>query len=145
MSMQTQQYCTFTVDQFFFGVPVTQVQEVVRHQKLTRVPLAAREVRGLINLRGQIITAIDLRRRLNLPERTTGQPPMNVLLPTSDGAVSLLVDQIEDVLEVGEETIEPAPETMQGAARQLIAGASKQKDRLLLILDTVKTMDLAAT
>ena len=142
MSNKTQQYCTFTVDQFFFGVRVTQVQEVVRHQALTRVPLAAHAVRGLINLRGQIITAIDLRRRLALPDRQTNQPPMNVLLHSSDGAVSLLVDQIEDVLEVGDETIEAPPETMQGPARQLISGASKQKQRLLLILDTAKTVEL---
>ena len=140
--MKTQQYCTFTVDRFFFGVRVTQVQEVVRHQTLTRVPLAAPEVRGLINLRGQIITAIDLRRRLGLPERPADLPPMNVLIHTSDGAVSLLVDQIEDVLEVEEETIEAPPETMQGLARQLISGASKQKNRLLLVLDTAKTTEL---
>ena len=62
---------------------------------------------------------------------------------SSDGAVSLLVDQIEDVLEVGDETIEAPPETMQGPARQLISGASKQKQRLLLILDTAKTVELA--
>ncbi len=144
MPNKSHQYCTFTVERFFFGVRVTQVQEVVRHQPLTRVPLAAPEVRGLINLRGQIITAIDLRRRLQLAERPAGQAPMNVLLHTSDGAVSLLVDQIEDVLEVGEDTIERPPETVRGSARQLISGASKQKNRLLLILDTVKTLDLTA-
>ena len=145
MSRKTQQYCTFSVDQFFFGVPVTQVQEVVRHQALTRVPLAAPEVRGLINLRGQIITAIDLRRRLNLPDRPADHPLMNVLLHTSDGAVSLLVDQIEDVLEVGDETIEEPPETMQGSARKLVSGASKQKSRLLLILDTARAMELGTS
>lgn len=139
------QYCTFKVDDFFFGVPVEQVQEVARHQEMTAVPLAAPEVRGLINLRGQIITALDLRRRLGLADRTAGQrPPMNILINTGEGIVSLLVDQIEDVLGVQEETIESPPETLKGPARDLVTGASKQKDRLLLILDTDKAVELAA-
>ncbi len=137
-------FCTFTVDRFFFGVAVGQVQEVIRHQAMTRVPLARPEVRGLINLRGQIITAIDLRRRLGLPAGPEGARNMNVLIKTPDGAISLLVDQIEDVLEVSAESIELPPETLQGDVRELITGACKLKDRLLLLLDTGKTIDLPA-
>lgn len=136
------QYCTFTVDQLFFGIPVAKVQEVIRGQSMTRVPLAPREVRGLINLRGQIITAIDLRRRLGLADRPDDRPPMNVLLKTDDCAVSLLVDQIEDILEVEDNSLEDPPQTLQGFTRQLILGASKQKDRLLLILDTEQAASL---
>ncbi|MBI5385504.1 MAG: chemotaxis protein CheW [Verrucomicrobia bacterium] len=138
------QFCTFHVDQFFFGVEVSKVQEVVRQQALTRVPLAPREVSGLMNLRGQIVTAIDLHRRLGLPERSGGQPCMNVLISTEDGAVSLLVDRIEDVLSVEPDSVEPAPETLQVELRRFIRGVSKQKDRLLLILDDAKAMDLSA-
>lgn len=135
-------YCTFNVDRFFFGIPVDHVQEVVRHQDMSQVPLAPAEVSGLINLRGQIVTAIDLRRRLRLPPSEGERKAMNVLIKTADGAVSLQVDQIEDVLEVPEEGVERPPETLQGEVRTLITGACKLKDRLLLLLDTTRTIEL---
>ena len=137
------QYCTFTVGGHYFGLDVLKVQEVIRYQDMTRVPLAHPVVRGLINLRGQIVTAIDLRRRLDYEERPPDQLPVNVVVQTDDGAVSLLVDEIGDVLEVPEELFERPPETLQGTARELIRGAYKLKDRLLLILDTERTVSLA--
>lgn len=130
------QYCTFYVDGLFFGVPVQQVQEVIRYQALTRVPLAAAEVSGLINLRGQIVTAIDLRRRLGLPVRPAQQRPMNVVVRSEEGAVSLLVDEIGDVQEVQPALFEPPPPTLGGPARTLIRGAYKLPKQLLLVLDT---------
>jgi purine-binding chemotaxis protein CheW len=136
------QYCTFTVDGHYFGVDVLKVQEVIRYQEMTRVPLAPPEVRGLINLRGQIVTAIDLRRRLQLQDRPADQLPVNVVVQTEDGAVSLLVDEIGDVLEVSEKLFERPPETLKGPARALIQGAYKLPDRLLLILDTARALDL---
>src|SRR5262245_62831776 len=96
------QYCTFLVAGHYFGLDVMKVQEVIRHQQMTRVPLADSVVRGLINLRGQIVTAIDLRRRLEYPDRPTDQLPVNVIVRTDEGAVSLLVDEIGDVLDVYE-------------------------------------------
>jgi purine-binding chemotaxis protein CheW len=138
------QFCTFTVADLAFAVPVADVQEVIRHQVLTPVPLAPAEIGGLINLRGQIITAIDLRRRLQLPPREAGHHAMNVMLKTADGIVSLLVDRIEDVIEVADATLEQPPATLVHAARELISAASKQPGRLLLILDTAKATALAA-
>ena len=105
----SQQFCTFFVDGQFFGVPVQHVQEVIRYQEMTRVPLVPRVIRGLINLRGQIVVAIDLRRRLNASERPEGQLPMNVVVRTGDGAVSLLVDEIGDVLEVQKKALNLRP------------------------------------
>ena len=137
------QYCTFYVGGHYFGLDVLKVQEVIRYQEMTRVPLAPPVVRGLINLRGQIVTAIDLRRRLELPERPADELPLNVVVQTDDGAVSLLVDEIGDVLEVGEELFEPPPETLQGTGRELIRGAYKLKDRLLLILDAEQIVCVA--
>ncbi len=134
-------YCTFSLDRLFFGVPVDHVQEVVRQQGMSTVPLARPEIRGLINLRGQIVTAIDLRRCLNLPPAPEGARVMNVLIKTPEGAVSLLVDQIEDVLEVSPDSIERPPETLQGELRALITGACKLKHRLLLLLDTEQAID----
>lgn len=136
------QYCTFYVDGLFFGIDVLRVQEVIRFQAMTRVPLADSVVSGLINLRGQIVTAIDLRQRLALPDRAAGQFPMNVVLRFDDGAVSLLVDKIGDVLDVPTENFEPPPETLTGAARELVRGVYKLPDRLLLILDPVATVEL---
>jgi purine-binding chemotaxis protein CheW len=130
------QFCTFLLAGQWFGVEVLRVQEVVRHQPMTRVPLAPAAVRGLINLRGRIVTAIDLRRRLDLPDRPAGDPPVNVVVETDDGAVSLLVDEIGDVLDVPEAAFEPPPEALRGPARDLIRGAYKLDGRLLLVLDT---------
>jgi purine-binding chemotaxis protein CheW len=138
------QYCTFYVGGLYFGLDVLKVQEVIRYQEMTRVPLAHPVVRGLINLRGQIVTAIDLRRRLELTDRPTDRLPVNVVVQTDDGAVSLLVDEIGDVLTVPEKLFERPPDTLKGPARELIRGAYKLEDKLLLILDTERTVSLAA-
>ncbi len=132
---KVRQFCTFFLGNDFFGVDVQQVQEVLRYQQQTRVPLAPKSIKGLINLRGQIVTAMDLRCRLELAERADDALPMNVVVRTEDGAVSLLVDEIGDVVEVSDEDFEPPPETVQGVARELILGTYKLPDRLLLILD----------
>jgi purine-binding chemotaxis protein CheW len=139
-----QQYCTFFVDGHYFGIDVLKVQEIIRYQKMTRVPLAPAVVRGLINLRGQIVTAIDLRRRLGLHDRQEDQLPVNVIVRTDDGAVSLLVDEIGDVLEVEEKLFEPPPHTLQGTARELISGAYKLTDRLMLLLDVDKALQVGS-
>jgi purine-binding chemotaxis protein CheW len=139
------QYCTFFLNGYYFGIDVLKVQEIIRYQEMTRVPLALSVVRGLINLRGQIVTALDLRRRLELPDRTHSEQPVNVVVHTDDGAVSLLVDEIGDVLSVPEKAFERTPETLKGTARELIRGAYKLDDRLLLILDTERTVNLTSS
>ena len=138
----SEQFCTFFLDGHFFGVPVQKVQEVIRYQEMTRVPLVPQVVRGLINLRGQIVTAVDLRRRLGMNERPANQLPMNVVVRTDDGALSLLVDEIGDVIEVEDKTFEQPPETLQGMARELIRGVHKLPGRLLLVLDTERAVNV---
>ena len=138
----TKQYCSFFVADLFFGVEVREVQEVIRYQEMTRVPLSATEIGGLINLRGQIVTAVDMRRRLKMPDREAGRQPMNVVVRNGDCAVSLLVDEIGDVLQPERSAYERPPETLDGVARELIQGVYKLKDRLLLILDTEKAVNL---
>lgn len=140
----SKQFCTFFIDGLFFGVEVLKVQEVIRYQEMTAVPLASRTIQGLINLRGQIVTAVDLRRRLELPPRNGDQLPMNVVVRTDDGAVSLLVDEIGDVVEIRDDVRERPPETLRGVARELVTGVYKLKERILLILDTEKTVTIAA-
>lgn len=140
---QEQQLCTFYLDGLYLGVGVRQVQEVIRYQEMTRVPLAPGVVSGLINLRGQIVTAIDLRRRLGLPERPADTLPMNVVVRADDGAISLLVDEIGDVVEVDDDTFERAPETLRGVARDLIRGVYKRQGELLCVLDTDRAIAVA--
>ena len=138
------QYCTFYVENSFFGIDVRHVQEIIRFQNMTNVPLADSVIKGLINLRGQIVTAIDLRRRLGLKPRPAEDEPMNVIINTSDGAVSLLVDEIGDVLELDEDIYEPPPQNLSGKAGGLTTGVYKLKDKLLLTLDTKKLFDFSA-
>lgn len=129
------QLCTFSLADQYYGLDVLNVQEIIRFQNMTRVPLAHRDVSGLINLRGQIVTAIDLRRRLELPDRLPGVQPVNIVVQTDDGAVSLLVDEIGDVLQLDELGFERPPDTLRGIARDMISGAYKLEQRLLLVLD----------
>jgi purine-binding chemotaxis protein CheW len=138
------QFCTFTLAGLLFGIEVDRVQEVIRSLELTTVPLANSVVEGLINLRGQIVTALDLRRRLELPERTDGERPMNIVVRVGDGALSLLVDEIGDVVDVDEDAFEVAPETLEGVARELIRGVYKLDGRLLLVLDIDRAVALPA-
>jgi purine-binding chemotaxis protein CheW len=136
----TQQFCTFYLKEQFFGVPVQQVQEVLRCQPMTRVPLVPRVIRGLINLRGQIVMALDLRRRFQMEDRAHTQAPMNVVVRTGEGAVSLLVDEIGDVVEVELERFEPPPATLKGEMRELLHGAYKLPGRLLLEIDVPRAI-----
>jgi purine-binding chemotaxis protein CheW len=136
-----QQLCTFYVDGLFLGVEVEKVQEVIRYQEMTTVPLAPSVIGGLINLRGQIVTAVDLRRRLGLHPRAEGELPMNVVVRTEDGATSLLVDEIGDVVEVEKSSFEMVPDTLARDARELTRGVYKLKRDLLLLLDTDKTVN----
>ncbi len=128
-------FSTFFLDGRYVGIDVVHVQEVIRHQKMTSVPLAPREVGGLINLRGQIVTAIDLRRRLDMPDRPADETPMNVVIRVDDSWVDLLVDEIGDVVEVDERTFERPPETLEPEILALVHGVYKLEERLLLVLD----------
>lgn len=135
---QTSQFCTFYLDQLMFGVELKGVQEVIRELQMTPVPLAPAVVSGLMNLRGQLVTAVDLRSRLELGPGQPGVQPMNVVVRSQDGAVSLLVDEIGDVVEVQEATFEQPPETLQGKVRTMILGVHKLDGRLLHVLDIEK-------
>lgn len=138
----SKQFCTFFLDKLFFGVEVEKVQEAIRYQEMTRVPQASSVIRGLINLRGQIVMAIDLKQRLDLNSGAENENPhpMNVVILTDEAPVSLLVDEIGNVLKVDEDSFERPPETLAGVARELIRGAYKLKDNLLLVLNTEKVL-----
>ncbi|HLJ51367.1 MAG TPA: chemotaxis protein CheW [Bryobacteraceae bacterium] len=137
------QFSTFSVGEQFFGIDVLRVQEVLRYQEMTRIPLAPAVTAGLINLRGQIVTTIDMRRRLGLVERPPEQAPMNMVVRTDEGPVSLLVDEIGDVLQPDGGAFEPPPDSLPQSMRELIHGVYKLKDRLLLVLNSEKVLDVS--
>ena len=131
----TSQLATFWLDGDLFGVEVEHVQEVLRSQSITRVPLAPSAVAGLINLRGQVVTAIELRERLGRKPRPEGQEAVVIVVRLHGEAVSLLVDSIADVVDVDVRDFEAPPDTLDGAGRELIRGAYKLAGQLLLALD----------
>lgn len=140
VARQSYQYATFRVGELFFGIEVLEVQEVLRYLEMTSVPLAPAVIEGLINLRGEIVTAIDMRRRLGLAPRPDGQLPMNMVIRSEDGAVSLLVDEIGDVLNLDDETLEPVPDNLPAEQKMSIAGVHKLADELLLVLNAAGTL-----
>ena len=140
--MTARLYSTFSVDDRYVGIPVDRVQEVLLAQPLTPVPLAHDHISGLLNLRGQIVTAIDLRARLGLPEREAAQPTANVIVTTDGGPLALVVDRLGDVIPVDDARFEPPPDTLDAEAARSIKGAFKLDDALLLDLDLDEALDI---
>jgi purine-binding chemotaxis protein CheW len=135
---------TFTLDGRLYGVDVKAVQEVLRGQPQTRIPLAPQSVSGLINLRGQVLSAIELRARLDLPDREADREPMLVVINVDGEPIALLVDTIGAVIDVDDAQFELPPDTLAGPARELIRGAYKLEDRLLLALDVDRAIAAVA-
>lgn len=136
------QYATFRVGGHCLAIPVLEVQEVLRGQRLTPVPLAPDAVAGLINLRGQIVPALEMRRLLRLPPRDGESDSLSIVVRTGQGAVSLQVDEIGDVLELDGLTFELPPQNIDPHLRSRIVGVHKLNDHLLLVLDIHRTVDL---
>lgn len=134
------QLSTFHVGKYLFGVDVALVQEVVRLQSITPVPLAQPEIAGLINLRGEVLTAIDLRVRLGMAPLEVDRDPVNVVIRVDEEPVSLLVDEIGGVLEVSQVPFENTPTTVSERLRDLLLGAYTLPDRLLLALNARKVL-----
>ncbi|MBI4944701.1 MAG: chemotaxis protein CheW [Actinobacteria bacterium] len=137
------QLSTFVVGKYLFGVDVSLVQEVVRLQSITPVPLAAPAIAGLINLRGEVLTAIDLRVRMGMTRSTSERDPVNVVIRVDDEPVSLLVDEIGGVLEVSQVPFEQTPSTVDERVREMLLGAYTLPDRLLLALNAHRVHALA--
>ena len=133
--------CTFQVDALFIGIEIGRIQEILRAQPVTPVPMAPAAIRGLMSLRGQIVPVVDLAERLGVSLRS-GSEAFNVLIRTADGPVSLLVDNVGDVVDVDSDAFEPAPDTMRSSMRTLILGAYKLERRLLLSLDAMSAIQV---
>jgi purine-binding chemotaxis protein CheW len=133
--------CTFRIGPHLFGIAVESMREVLEHWTTTPVPLTPACVLGVINLRGQIMMAIDLRRRLGITEGEAGPGQVSLVIHTADEHVAFVVDGVGDVLEVSDEQFEPPPETLTGESRELIRGVYKLPAQIILLLDAARAAD----
>lgn len=129
------QYVSFWVDDQLLGVPVSVVQEVLNPQTIASTPRARPEIAGLLNLRGQIVTAVNLRKRMGLPDLDGDRRSMNVVVHHGSESFSLLVDEVGDVINVSGETMDPVPHTLDAHWKTVTSGIFRLKDRLFIILN----------
>ena len=134
------QLATFRIDGQLYGVRVDRVQEVLRGQRLTPVPLAPPAVAGMMNLRGQVVTAVDLRVPLGQPASAAPEKGVMVVITVGDEPISLLVDSISDVLDVSGVPCEPPPDTLEGPVRDLVVQTFVLESELMLELDAVRAV-----
>ena len=135
---QLSSYATFYVGSLYFGIPISVGVEVTKGQEVTPVPLGPKEVAGFFNLRGQIVTAIDMRVRLGFESIDDYSDLLSIFFQDQDHLFAILVDRVGDFTQVSEATFEEAPSNLDANARELIVGVHKLTDKLLLILDTQK-------
>lgn len=133
---------TFRVDEVLYGVDVDRVQEVTKALPVTTVPQAPAGVTGLVNLRGQVVTVVDLRHRLGLPARSDDAGGYHVVLRSEGAALSLLVDAVEGFEEVPEDAFTERPDTVPGPARDIVPGVYPLADELLLVVDVDRAIDV---
>ncbi len=137
-------YVTFMVAGQNFGLTAIDVRDVLKTQSLTTVPMAQREIAGLINLRGHIVTAVDLRRRFGLPDRTAGERSMSIVIEHKGEQFCLLADSVGDVLALNANDVETNPTSMDDAWRAVSKGVVRRDQGLMILLDINTTMTLAA-
>lgn len=133
--MENIQLCTFYINDHLFGIEVDRIQEVIKNHQLTPVPISPSFVGGLINLRGQIVMAIDLKDKMNLPKTLEYTSQMNIVLRHDDSLISLLVDSVGDVISVSPDQIESEQHHLPQEISQLITGICKTENTLLMVLD----------
>ncbi len=137
-------FVSVTIADQVFGIPVLQVQDVLGAQRITRIPLAPAEVAGSLNLRGRIVTAIDIRIRLRLPPRAEGKLAMSVVVDHGGELYSLLVDSVGEVLSLSAGAAERNPATLDPIWREVSAGIYRLDGTLLVVLDVAKVLDFSA-
>ena len=135
-------FVTLTVGDQLCGVPVLGVRDILAEQAITRIPLAPPEIAGSLNLRGRIVTAIDLRHRLGLPPVPAGTPRMSVVAEQGGELYALLVDQVAEVMSLKEAAFEPNPQTLAPAWAQFSAGIYRLDNRLLVVLDVARLLEM---
>ncbi len=138
-------FVTFTIAGQLFGVPVLAVQDVLRPQAITRIPMAPPEILGSLNLRGRIVTVVDTRHRLGLPDAESKEQPMSIVVPHGDDLFSLAVDKVGEVLSLSPQNFEPNPATLDPAWREVATGIYRLKEELLVVIDVGRLLRLSTT
>jgi purine-binding chemotaxis protein CheW len=135
------EYVTLTAGGQLFGLPIERVQDVFKPSRITRVPLAGPEIAGVLNLRGRIVTAIDMRRRLDLHGREAGQAPMAIGIELRGESFGLLVDAVGEVLKLADREREPNPINLDRKLARVSAGVFRLDGQLLVVLDIDRVLD----
>lgn len=133
--LDTEQFVTLTIEGQLFGVPVLSVQDVLAPQNITAIPLASEGVAGALNLRGRIVTAIDVRRRLNLSPRGKDDDCMYVVVELGAELYSLMIDSVGEVLSLPVDRFEKPPATLDERWREVCRGVYRLEEELLVVLD----------
>jgi len=136
------EYVTATIGGQLFGLPISRVQDVFVLERLTRVPLASAEIAGMLNLRGRIVTAIDMRRRLGLPPRDDGRPRMAVGIERRAESYGLLIDEIGEVLKLSLGSREENPVNLDARLARMSAGVHRLDGSLLVVLDVDRVLEV---
>ncbi len=134
------QYATFYLDEHYFGIEVEWVQEILKFQEMTPVPLSPDYISGLINLRGQIVTAVNLKHRLYGKEAPLSSDSMNLIVRSDEDVVSLLVDDVGDVLTLDDQWMHPVPPTLDSMKVDFLNSVCQLEDRLLIILNVPRVL-----
>ena len=141
--MASKQLCTFRLAGHLYGIGLEILQEVTRHIPMTPVPASQPWLAGLLSLRGQIMSAFDLRTRLELPARDATAQPMNVVVLHDKELICLLVDSISDIIFVNDNDFSPAPPTLNASLQTFIVGAYKLEGELVVELDINKVLQVS--
>ncbi len=141
-SSEFSEYVTVTIGGQLFGLPIAQVQDVFIPGRLTPVPTAPAEIAGVLNLRGRIVTAIDMRIRLGLPQRDAREEPMAIGIEADGESYGLIIDSIGEVLKLDEAGRQPAPPNLDARLGRVAAGIHRLDDQLLVVLDVQRLLDM---
>jgi purine-binding chemotaxis protein CheW len=136
------EYVTVTIGDHLFGLPIARVQDVFVPARLTRIPLAPPEVAGILNLRGRVVTAIDMRCRLDLGARQPGRPVMAIGIEVKDESYGLLVDGVGEVMQLADHACEAKPANLDGKLARVAAGIYRLEGQLMIVLDVDRVLDI---
>lgn len=136
---KTNQFCGFKIAGEEYAIPVMDVQEVIKPQVVTPIPLAEDEIRGLINLRGQIVTCLSLRKLFGQQD-DLDKEHMNIIVRGEDNLFSFVVDEVTNIIDIDYNDVEPAPDTLRPSLKKYVDNIYKAKDSLVILLDTKKIM-----
>jgi purine-binding chemotaxis protein CheW len=136
------EYVTAMIGGQLFGLPISRVQDVFIPERMTRVPLSSRDVAGVLNLRGRIVTAIDMRSRLGLPKNDSGRPPMAIGVDLRGESYGLLIDNVGEVLKLADDSREVNPVNLDPRMAKMASGIHRLDGALMVVLDVDRVLEI---